>query len=159
MTTVLNGQPTPEQLRRAWAITLKNPWAHLIAHHGKNVENRSWMPYQGVDCLLIHAGKSWDGYPGFPEKNLRTSAIVATAGLPFACEESRYSDTVVCGCGPWAAPNSCHWGLAGVWALPEPVPVTRGWQGLWHPASDVLDRIESQLNPSPGIAQTVHIGG
>jgi hypothetical protein len=147
--TVLHGQSpkllTREQLLCAYAITLQNPWGHLIAHHGKDVENRGWMPYQGVDWLLIHAGKGWDGSPNFPDPSLRTSAIVATAFLPFACDASLNSDTVICGCGPWAAANNCHWRLGGVWTLPEPVPVVRGFQRLWRPGLDVLDRIESQL--------------
>lgn len=52
MTINLTGNLVP-------ALTLINPWAHLIVHHGKDVENRTWMPPQGVDWLFIHAGKGW----------------------------------------------------------------------------------------------------
>jgi hypothetical protein len=43
------------------ALTVKQPWAHMIAHCGKRVENRSWrMDYRGD--LAIHAGacSGWD---------------------------------------------------------------------------------------------------
>lgn len=140
MTTAMTAR-----LSVAYALTLKNPWAHLIAHHGKDVENRSWMPHAGVDTLLIHAGKTWDrrnnrrplvGDVGDPV----TSAIVAVADLAFACDTSRWVQEVVCGCGPWAQPGQCHWRLANVRALAEPVP-TGGKQGLWRPSADVLAEV------------------
>lgn len=46
---------------RLLALTVKQPWAHFIAHCGKTVENRSWrMDYRGE--LAIHAGaySGWD---------------------------------------------------------------------------------------------------
>lgn len=140
------------RLRAAYALTLKNPWAHLIAHGGKNVENRSWMPHDLVDTLLIHAGKSWDDLDEWiwmPHTlptidGVVASAVVAVADLAFACNTSRYSDTVRCGCGEWAQPGQCHWNLANVQALAEPVPAV-GRQGLWRPRPDVLDEVEAQL--------------
>lgn len=39
------------------ALTILQPWAHLIAFGAKRVENRSWITgYRGP--LVIHAGKS-----------------------------------------------------------------------------------------------------
>ncbi|ACL58501.1 ASCH domain-containing protein [Methylobacterium nodulans] len=46
------------------ALSIRQPWAHLILHHGKDVENRSWSTrYRGP--VLIHAAKGmtddeWD---------------------------------------------------------------------------------------------------
>lgn len=135
------------KLALAHAITLRNPWAHLIAHYGKDVENRSWMPHQAVDTLLIHAGKSWGGHIAGEYGDLgdpHTSAIVAVADLAFACHSSLLTKTVVCGCGEWAQPGQCHWRLANVRALPEPVAVA-GRQGLWRPSHDVLAAVDQQL--------------
>jgi hypothetical protein len=130
------------------ALTLRNPWAHLIAHYGKDVENRSWMPHEGVWRLLIHAGKGFDRLPDFMRTgdwgDPHTCAIVAVADLAFACNASRWRDTVVCGCGEWAQPSQCHWNLVNVRALPEPVPAV-GRQGLWRPSADVRAAIEKQL--------------
>ncbi len=146
-----------KQLLSAYALTLKNPWAHLIAHGGKTVENRSWMPHAGVDWLLIHAGKGWDhsaDFGSFYVGDVQVSAIVATASLLFACDSSLNSDTVVCGCGEWAMPRQCHWRLGGVRALHDPVPCD-GKQGLWRPSGDVIARIERQLVPQ-SFAVSVH---
>jgi hypothetical protein len=38
------------------ALSIRQPWAHLIVHEGKTIENRSWSTrYRGP--LLIHAAK------------------------------------------------------------------------------------------------------
>lgn len=47
------------------AISVRQPWAWLLLHKGKNVENRSWaLPacYVGVP-LLLHAGKTEASVP------------------------------------------------------------------------------------------------
>lgn len=42
-----------------YALTVKQPWAHLICHGYKSIENRSWNTnYRGP--LLIHASKLVD---------------------------------------------------------------------------------------------------
>ena len=46
------------------AISIRQPWAWLIVHGYKDVENRTWATkYRGP--ILIHAGKTLD--PGFDE--------------------------------------------------------------------------------------------
>lgn len=38
------------------ALSIRQPWAHLIVHHGKDIENRSWHTnYRGR--FLVHASK------------------------------------------------------------------------------------------------------
>lgn len=40
-------------------LTVKQPWAHLIIHGGKDIENRTWKTkFRGN--LLIHAAKNDD---------------------------------------------------------------------------------------------------
>jgi len=131
-------------LRDPHVITLKNPWAHLIAHGGKDIENRKWMPSDPVDQLLIHAGKGWDSTADRPRDGVVTSAIVAVADLMHACRASRFTDQLVCRCGAWAVPGQCHWRLMNVVALPEPVPA-RGRQGLWRPDAWTFHAVERQL--------------
>jgi hypothetical protein len=137
----------------ARALTLLNPWAHLIAHHGKDVENRSWMPPESVDELLIHAGKGWDRHnnrrPLVGEiGEVVPSAVVAVARLAYACNTSRWIQGVVCACGPWAMSGQCHWRLSEVWSLRNPVPCS-GAQGLWRPSPAVLDAVRAQLVEVP----------
>lgn len=40
-------------------LSIKQPWAHLIIHHGKNVENRTWST-KIRGRVLIHASKTVD---------------------------------------------------------------------------------------------------
>jgi hypothetical protein len=135
------------------ALTLRNPWGHLVAHHAKRVENRSWMPPETLDRFLIHAGKGWDrdaaGYVrqryGIDTDGIPTSAIVAVARLAHGCSSSRWSDTLRCDCGVWAVAGQCHWVLNEVTALAWPVPCS-GRQGLWRPPADVLAAVERQIN-------------
>lgn len=43
------------------ALSVRQPWAHLIIHHGKDIENRTWATKYRCP-LLIHAGKTIDSY-------------------------------------------------------------------------------------------------
>jgi hypothetical protein len=46
-----------------YALTVKQPWAHMITRCGKTVENRGWpVPRGRLDELAIHAGarSGWD---------------------------------------------------------------------------------------------------
>jgi hypothetical protein len=55
------------------ALTVKQPWAHMIANLGKLVENRTWETrYRGL--LAIHAG----AYSGW-DKNAETSLVALEA--------------------------------------------------------------------------------
>jgi len=38
------------------ALTILQPWATLIAHGPKRIENREWKPPRTLDWLAIHAG-------------------------------------------------------------------------------------------------------
>jgi hypothetical protein len=38
------------------ALSIRQPWAHMILHHGKDIENRTW-PTQVRGRVLIHASK------------------------------------------------------------------------------------------------------
>ena len=45
--------------RRSKAVSVRQPWAHFVAHGLKSIEVRSWDPgYRGK--LLIHASKKLD---------------------------------------------------------------------------------------------------
>lgn len=45
-----------------WAITVHQPWAQLIAHGHKTIENRDWVPPSSLmhAWIAIHAGKTYD---------------------------------------------------------------------------------------------------
>lgn len=120
------------------ALTICNPFAHLIAIGGKPVENRTWYTkYRGR--LAIHAGMSraWLT-PGDEDHwaDMVYGGIVAVAMLseciridrllqyakrdPWWREVAEHEHTV----GPWC------WLLRSVCRLPKPVMI-RGQGGLW----------------------------
>jgi len=44
-------------VRRAVALSIRQPWAYLIIHAAKDVENRNWST-RVRGCVLIHAAKT-----------------------------------------------------------------------------------------------------
>lgn len=128
------------------ALSIRQPWAHLILHGPKRIENRSWgTSYRGP--LAIHAPAAWaDDVPaeiaaelGLPA-DLPRSAFVGVAHLAggHRCPAGQV-------CSPWAAPGQYHWQLADPRALAEPIPA-RGRLGLW-PTSVEVDRALRALLP------------
>lgn len=147
-------------LSNARALTIKQPWASLIACGAKAVENRTWpiprtwepaSPLKPSDALLIHAGAGIDrkamtlpyvesdlvkrGIHG----SLPHSAILAVVGS-VTCHQARWG----CCTDFYAQPDGWHWVLRDLTALAEPVPAT-GRLGLWRPDSGLLDTIEKRL--------------
>jgi hypothetical protein len=139
------------------AITVWQPWASLIAHLDKRVENRTWRPPAKLlgKRIAIHAGKRWD--TKFPERHQPTveqlrrllwlkmepyplGAIVATAVLAgFALSPSEVpAPQVRWFAGPFA------WLLGDVHALAAPIPCL-GAQGFWILPQDVEAEIERQM--------------
>lgn len=117
------------------ALTICQPYAHLIAIGEKRIENRSWPTrYRGP--LLIHAGKSRDWLTEDAPSGLVLGAVVAIATLAEclsiqAIERGRFPQHAY----PWLREHRhtngpwC-WVLTDVQALLDPVPA-RGAQGLW----------------------------
>lgn len=110
------------------ALTLIQPWATLVIHHGKDVENRSWATdHRGP--LLIHAGKkidgvgyelAWDLGIDLPD-DLPAGGIIGQVELVGCVRDSD---------SPWAMPDQWHWQLTHPRPLPfEPM---RGQMGLFH---------------------------
>lgn len=117
------------------ALTIRQPWASLIAAGVKPVENRGWTTgYRGA--LLIHAGKGVDRDPGalalqaLDDLGLDLAALLAGGIIARA----RLVDIVRDSPSEWADPGAFHWLLAGV----EPVEFEpcRGALGLWEHAPD-----------------------
>lgn len=118
------------------ALTIKQPWAELIASGRKRVENRTWKTnYRGR--LAIHAGAAkvpahLRGYD-LDEAKLDFGAVIATANL-IACvslddtdpwNEFSWLRNDVYAEGPWC------WVLADVKRLRKPAPA-KGKLGFWE---------------------------
>ena len=66
-------------------------------------------------------------------------AVIAVARLVDVCTAMQG-----CNCGPWAVEGQCHWRLASVQPLAEPVPC-KGRLGLWDLPDDAEAAVVSQL--------------
>ena len=92
------------------AITLRQPWASLVAHGIKNVETRSWPPPHGTigERIAIHAGRTVVLNPGHEavaaiadiygagqwRRDIPRGAVVATAILAGAQKVSCLRDGI-----------------------------------------------------------------
>ncbi|MEV2227001.1 hypothetical protein AB0H69_00260 [Streptomyces phaeochromogenes] len=139
------------------ALTVRQPWAALIAAGIKPVENRSWsLPAGFGGPLLIHAGlrDDADGWRSLRAGRSLRAAGSGTVGGSAAVREALEGVEVVygavvavagkvtchrdtgCCADLWGEPGAWHWLLEELTALPEPIPAP-GHQGLWRPEPDV----------------------
>ncbi len=141
------------------ALTIRQPWAWLILHGTKRVENRSWHlpPSMVGEAVYIHAGAGmtydeWRGARDFvaraglgglasrmppPGLQLVRGAIVGAMTLD-GCRCDRPSDD------PWHVPGLHGWMLRDVRLLKQPVPC-KGALGFWKPSADILEAAKSAL--------------
>src|SRR5690625_4797093 len=140
------------------AITIRQPWATLIATGAKKIETRSWPTnYRGT--LLIHAGKSkqdlsvaqafsqWAGpmWEPFTRPNdLPFGAVVAMADLvdcvDMTPERIERVSPVESRFGHYE-PGHYMWHLDNVRKLDKPIPAT-GRLGLWRPDTELLAAVQ-----------------
>lgn len=121
------------------AISIRQPWASLIAHGYKDVENRTWQTsFRGR--VLIHTGAIPDKRPVtdlFPTREamltfmremmnvkLPTSAIIGHVEI---------IDCVPYHKSPWAEASGWKWVLADPVLFPEPVLNVRGKLSFFYP--------------------------
>jgi hypothetical protein len=121
-------------------LTLRQPWAHAVAHLGKTVENRPWKPGKGWrGTLAIHAGRSVDtaaravveeiAGESLPHR-LIGGIVVAVAELVDVHSPADCWVLGQGGCSPWAESGAFHWVLEDVRPLRSgPETVGFGMQG------------------------------
>ncbi|WTX00937.1 hypothetical protein OG216_46780 (plasmid) [Streptomycetaceae bacterium NBC_01309] len=134
------------------ALTLHQPWAHAIAHLGKDVENRRRRTNFRDGLVLVHAGARVDqdamqDLPADVAAAMPSRAVVAVTRITDAHPD--------CGgtCSSWAQPGAWHWRLADTVALSTPVPAS-GAQGLWVPDPQLRRRVTRAL-PAHAAARLV----
>jgi hypothetical protein len=123
------------------ALSIRQPWAWLIVHGFKDVENRDWhTPFRGR--FLVHAGKTlarayYDeqvsamaqrrilpaGFPSFDELRTQCGGIVGEARLQLVADQSQ---------SPWYIPGSYAWRVTD--AKPMPFWPMRGKLGFFNVA-------------------------
>jgi hypothetical protein len=129
------------------ALTVKQPWADAIAHGEKRIENRTKPipPKHLGTTILIHSGAAED-FNALPADMVRRwprhyRAIVAVATLA-SCHQAAKPRC----CTPWGFPDTWHWVLEDVRALPHPPRPVRGQLGLWTVDDDVLAAVQRQID-------------
>lgn len=136
-------------------ITLKQPWAHAVAHMDKRIENRvPTSPCANVSrvrgkIVAIHAGKSWA--PGAPVRIIQRAmgaGCIRGAIIAVAVVEGVLGDGVA-ECSPY----DLRWyegdGAVGI-VLRDVVPLGRpvpaiGRLGWWRLPADVEREVMRQI--------------
>lgn len=141
------------------ALTVRQPWAAVIAAGHKTTENRSrGTAYRGP--LAIHAGLTWSLEDNHDHR-VRSALGEQVADEMLLTDDGMFAIGAVVAvaqlvdahpadggcCAPWGDPTyrgrrAYHLVLADVRPLADPVPC-RGALGLWRPPADVLERIEA----------------
>lgn len=130
------------------ALTLHRPWAGLILHHNKSVENRSWAPPSTPLRIAVHAGRTVDvaatdqlsdnGEITLPDY-LLAQGLVGTVLVSGAHPASSCAGGM--GCERWGTRSGWHWQLSDPRPLDHPVPAS-GRQKLWNLTSDQIRSLQ-----------------
>lgn len=141
------------------AITICQPYAHLIARGDKRVENREWpTPYRGT--LYIHAGKSrdwldiwnrggedYDATYNIPLRSMAFGAFVAIATLRDCLHIDRIKRGDYDSRYPWLREHE-HTNGTWCWVLDTVCAIGpwpwRGAQKLWDFDTEELERVANQ---------------
>ncbi len=148
------------------ALTVKDPWATLIAIGAKQIETRSYRTrHRGP--IAIHSSKAFsreDQELCFQEP---VRGALERAGIRFPTDMPRgaiiaVAEAAACAQVPggqdWEedippepersfgfySPNRWMWRLANIRRLTEPVPC-RGMLGLWRPSPEVIEAVAGQV--------------
>lgn len=146
------------------ALTLWRPWGYIIAHHGKRIENRPWMPPASLlgRQFAIHQGKRWDkddAWNLLPSEQLEMQRAERTGVCAVVRLVAVVQDTPLLGlqCVAGVMPTGPAWEEQGRWfcgpfgwILDEVVPVgpfeCGGAQGLWTLPLSVEQDIKAELS-------------
>lgn len=122
----------PDDLR---VLTVRQPWASLIIHGNKDVENRDWRFPSTIPLparIAVHAAagepESYEYLPQATTDQLPRGCVLGVVTV-VRCNQDEDS--------PWARPGAWHWRLAYPQALVHPVR-TRGRLGLLPVPHQVL---------------------
>ncbi|UXX95798.1 ASCH domain-containing protein [Streptomyces sp. AD2-2] len=126
----------------ARALTVRQPWAALIAAGLKPVENRSWaLPASFAGPLLIHAGTKDDAdgwaVPGVREALEGIGRSLAYGAIVAVVQRVTCHRAASCCADRWGEPGAWHWVLEDVRRLSSPIPAT-GRLSLWRPEPEAV---------------------
>lgn len=116
------------------ALTLKQPWAHLVIHGDKDVENRTWkLPKIYLNqWVWLHAGKSYEsGISDIPKNDLTFGGIIGAV---------KFKECVSDCPSKWAIEGRYHWVISDKLALPKPV-LCNGNMSFWALSNETYHQL------------------
>lgn len=125
------------------AISIKQPWASLIAHGIKDVENRTWKcpkKYIG-QRVLIHASMVGRKTYSIPERlfnNSKVLSIIESKELP---KGAIIGSVVIADCvqnhpSVWAEKGCWNWVLKDAILFDKPIEGVKGKLSFWIPKDE-----------------------
>ena len=127
------------------AISIKQPWASLIAHGIKDIENRTWkcpQKYIG-QRVLIHAGKKSDEFWNYP-REIYTQVDeflrkLSKSGTDWSCYPfgAIIGSVVIADCvqnhpSVWAEKGCWNWVLKDAVLFDKPILNVKGKLSFWE---------------------------
>lgn len=121
------------------AISIKQPWANLIAHGIKDIENRAWKcPKQYIgQRVLIHASKKDAGRKELP-LNFRQREVAKEHGFSFdeLPKSAIIGSVVIADCvqnhpSVWAEKGCWNWVLKDAVLFKKPIGNVKGKLSFW----------------------------
>lgn len=140
-------------------ISIKQPWASLVAHGIKDIENRTWkcpQKYIG-QRVLIHASKKSDNFWDYPEE-IRTRADnflrklsksgTDWSGYPFG---AIIGSVVIADCvqnhpSVWAEKGCWNWVLKDAVLFDKPIEGVRGKLSFWEYNGELQEAIYASMD-------------
>lgn len=117
------------------AISIKQPWAELIAHGIKDIENRTWRTrFKGR--VFIHAPEREDRTSKLSTEQLEATDHIEEFYFKKSCiiGEVDIVDCVQNSTSIWAEKGNgiWHWKLANAVFYDEPIKNVKGKLGIWN---------------------------
>lgn len=143
-----------------WALTLRQPWAWMVVHGRKDLENRSWV--NKIVFELIHFQKELAIHAGFgmtrleyveavgfakqedPElrvpraEELQFGQVIGTVRIAELVPKEHYGPPGRKDHVRWHLPGQWGWKLADRRALPFPIAMG-GKQGFWKLEDSLIE--------------------
>lgn len=130
-------------------LSIQQPWATLICHGIKNIENRSWKPQEIPEKILIHASKActarcinqmplewaqdvlnevkFGNVPDF--KEMPSGAIIGYVTIERIDHKTNNS---IWACAGDDDPDNYYWHLKDAFVFDEPITGIKGKLRLWN---------------------------
>lgn len=133
-------------------ITIKQPWASLIVHGIKDIENRTWKTnFRGR--ILVHAGVQRDNSAKLmleDEEYELLGGVTNYCDAMLGVKSSIIGSVEIVDCvrnhrSEWAEKEAWNWVLANPILFEEPITEVKGCLGLWNYEMDTENNVGMEM--------------